>query len=129
MIKTRDTYVVTPKYTSVNGMRITDMDFCDSVVSKSGRIDAQGSHDINRIAIQYNQDGTKAAWHKVQSNRKHQYCKYTQSSRAHTSRVAYLKMGKRNLWALNALIKTAKDGTITLLKCDGYTGWAPAQYH
>ena len=102
-----------------NDTYVRTNDFNDHVVDKNGMAHAQGSHDINRNCHAYNQDGTKAAWHEVQRNRKRQY--WTAKSRpAGLRKVAYAQVGKKT-WAVNARVNQNNEVVV----CDGYTNRRP----
>lgn len=94
-------------------------DYNDYVVAKDGTLHAQGSHDINRTAKCYNEDGTKAAWHREQSNRKRQYWHATKRA-AGLRKVRYAKCGRKT-WAVNARVNDDNE----IVVCDGYTNRNP----
>jgi hypothetical protein len=98
-----------------NNTYVRNSDYNDHVFDKNGTAHAQGSHDINRNCHAYNADGTKAAWHKVQRNRRRQF--WTAKNRdAGLRKIQYAQVDTKT-WAVNARVNSDDEVVI----CDGYT--------
>lgn len=106
-------------YKITNDTYVRTDDYNDYVVANDGTLHAQGSHDINRNAKCYNEDGTKQAWHRGQRMRKRQYS-IAVSREAGLRKVAYAQIGPRK-WAVNARV----DSDNNIVVCEGYTNNSP----
>lgn len=93
----------------------------DGVTDKFGRLHAEGAHDINRVASNYNDDGSKQAWHRHDRNRARLYVREQEHTLAGlTRRVDCLKI-KRNGRTVYALDATVRKSDGKLLKCLGFS--------
>lgn len=102
-------------------LTVADAYFNDYVTDKHGNLHAQGSHDINRVASNYNADGTKKAWHDKVATRRQGYKRARDAQNNGETRKVYCLPVKRNgrtVYALDAIVRKS-DGKV--LRCSGWS--------